>query len=146
MKVSFEIKSDNTKQAIEEKDKFVLQILEKWGMTAESYAKSNLTAAGRVDTGLLRNSITYALSGEKPNIETYRGDNASKYGGEGIPSGRYDGVAPEAKKGEASVYIGTNVEYGAYVELGTDTMSPTHFLKRAISDHFDQYRDMAKEK
>ena len=144
--MNIDIKNDNRKAIIEEKDELVQRILEMWGMTAESHAKSNLTAAGRVDTGLLRNSITYALSGKKPQIDSYSGDSTSKYGRDGIPSGRYSGTAPStSNKNEASVYIGTNVEYAPYIELGTDKIKPTHYLKRAITDHIDQYRDMAKK-
>ena len=103
---------DNSRKFIKEKDRIIAQILESWGMTAESHAKSNITAASRVDTGLLRNSITYALSGKEAKIAAYRGDNESQYGGkEGIPEGRYEGTAPTGD--DEAVYVGTNVEYAA---------------------------------
>jgi len=41
-----------------------------------------------------------------------------------------------------SAYIGTNVDYGIYVELGTLKMTPSHFLKRAVADHIDEYRNI----
>lgn len=44
------------------------------------------------------------------------------------------------------VYIGTNVEYAPYQELGTSKgISAKHFLKHAASDHNDEYRDIFKK-
>lgn len=45
---------------------------------------------------------------------------------------------------ENAVYIGTNVEYAPYVELGTSRMSPHPYLKPAASDHGDEYRAILK--
>ena len=39
-----------------------------------------------------------------------------------------------------AVYIGTNVEYGPYVELGTSRRKPHPFLKPAATQHVDEYR------
>lgn len=43
-----------------------------------------------------------------------------------------------------SVYIGTNVEYGPYVELGTHKMAARPFLRPAAQDHTTQYRSILK--
>lgn len=40
------------------------------------------------------------------------------------------------------VYIGTNVEYAPYVELGARGRKPKHFLKKAAADHGDQYKEI----
>lgn len=45
-------------------------------------------------------------------------------------------VQPE----ELAAYIGTNVEYAAYVELGTYRAKAQPYLKPAIADHVDTYR------
>ena len=50
----------------------LLRGLEICGLTAENYAKKLCT----VDTGLLKNSITHALSGEPAAISTYSADKA----------------------------------------------------------------------
>lgn len=42
--------------------------------------------------------------------------------------------------GEKSVYIGTNVEYGPYVELGTSRQRAQPFLRPAATDHTRTYR------
>ena len=44
-----------------------------------------------------------------------------------------------------SAYIGTNVEYAVYVELGTvKHPQPAHFLKQAVENHIDEYKQTAE--
>lgn len=43
-----------------------------------------------------------------------------------------------------AVYIGTNVEYGPCVELGTSRRHPHPYLKPAAADHADEYRAILK--
>lgn len=45
---------------------------------------------------------------------------------------------------EKAVYIGTNVEYAPYVELGTSSRKPHPYLKPAAADHGDEYRAILK--
>lgn len=42
--------------------------------------------------------------------------------------------------GEEAVYIGTNVEYAPYVELGTSRSKAKPYLKPAAQDHGTEYR------
>ena len=123
--------SGEFKGAIEEA---LLRALERMGLAAEGYAKENLTSLKAVDTGNLRNSITYSVD----------------------PS-------------EKCVYIGSNVEYAPYVELGTgkyadggrqdpwvyqDTEGKWHhthgqrakpYLKPAVADHKQTYRNILED-
>lgn len=46
----------------------------------------------------------------------------------------------ENKPGEHIAYIGTNVEYGAYVHDGTVRMAPNRFLKNAIDRNKAEYK------
>ena len=41
---------------------------------------------------------------------------------------------------EPAAYIGTNVEYAPYQELGTIHMKAQPFLKPAVADHANEYR------
>lgn len=41
--------------------------------------------------------------------------------------------------GEKAAYIGTNVEYGPYVELGTSRQKEQPFLRPAAQNHGDEY-------
>lgn len=116
--------------------------LEAAGLQAEGDAKLELeNAPRRIDTGLLRNSITHAVSGQAPAITSYRGDNPSKYGegNKSVPTGSYSGNAPDDPKDKLAVYIGTNVEYAAMVHEGTDRMKPNRFLKNALQKNGETY-------
>lgn len=46
---------------------------------------------------------------------------------------------------ENSVYIGTNVEYAPYVELGTRHQKPQPYLKPAAEDHESTYRSIFRK-
>lgn len=43
-----------------------------------------------------------------------------------------------------AVYIGTNIEYAPYVELGTSRQKAQPFLRPAASEHGAQYRQVLK--
>lgn len=45
---------------------------------------------------------------------------------------------------ERSVYVGTNVEYGPYVELGTRKQKAHPYLRPAAENHGSQYRSILK--
>ena len=109
--------------------------LEDIGKQAEGYAKDNITKAGRVDTGTMRNSVTHEVHGD-------------------------------------TVYVGTNIEYAIYNELGTGIhasdgkgrkdpwvykdekgvfhkthgIKPIHFLRDAVIPHQDEYKRMVEDK
>ena len=60
-------------------------------------------------------------------------------------TGRLKNSITNAIDAEANaVYIGTNVEYGPYVELGTSRRKPHPYLKPAAADHADEYRAILK--
>lgn len=46
---------------------------------------------------------------------------------------------------EQSVYIGTNVEYGPYVELGTSRSMAKPYLEPAAAEHSDFYANVFKK-
>lgn len=136
---------DNSKEVLAALENAKKRGLEAIGMTAERYAKIQLSDAVYVEdpertwilTGRLRNSITYALSGEAPNITTYSTDNGSE-------TGTYEGTAPDDK--EMAVYIGTNVVYAKGIELGTHRRKgAVHFLQSAAANHKDEYKNLLKQ-
>lgn len=47
--------------------------------------------------------------------------------------------------GDNAVYIGTNVEYAPYVELGTSHQKAQPFLRPAASEHGAQYRQVLEK-
>ena len=143
-----EITNDHTAEVIAEKDAAVLQALEAIGIKCEGYAKLLCP----VDTGRLRNSITHALAGSAPAIDSYTNNsthattNATQRAGTAgkpveVKTYTYEGSAPG---GEEAVYVGTNVEYAPYVEYGTQRTTAQPFLKPAVHDHADEYKKIAE--
>lgn len=61
-----------------------------------------------------------------------------------VDTGRLRSSISHARDGD-NEYIGTNVEYAPYVDLGTVHMAPAHFLKNAAADHGDEYKQIAKK-
>lgn len=113
------------------------------GLAAEGHAKKKITAEGAVDTGRLRNSITYALAGEEAHVKQYRGYKKGQ-GEEKRGVYSYEGVAP-GEKG-SGVYIGTNVEYAPGIELGTHRKAgAVHFLQDAATGHTDEYKRLMED-
>lgn len=134
-------------------DQIAEVVLTDWGQTVERYAKEKVP----VDTGRLKNSITWALGGKGVAMPEYQGSSTHGHnpstirrGIAGKPApppheGRYSGTAPKDTETKRSVYVGTNVKYAQYVELGTSRMSPRPYLKPAVTDHISEYMDILKE-
>ena len=58
-----------------------------------------------------------------------------------VDTGRLrNSITHQVRPSEKSVYIGTNVEYATYVELGTSRMEPQPFLHPAAADHEGTYK------
>lgn len=96
-----------------------------------------------VDTGRLRNSIAFAIGGKSANIKSYHGDKKGKSGkGDTREPGHYSGTAPQDGANEKSVWIGTNVEYAEKIELGGSEQAPKGFLRPAILDHGEDYKEI----
>lgn len=54
-------------------------------------------------------------------------------------------ITYEVDTADNAVYIGTNVEYAPYVELGTSRQKAQPFLRPAASEHGAQYRQVLKK-
>lgn len=141
-----EITADNTEQAKQELHDRVRKALTAMGIQAATLAKRELQSSPtRIDTGLLRNSITHALDGEGTAITSYSGDKPSKYTGKSAESGSYSGSVPAEPQGRQAVYIGTGVRYGVYVHEGTDRMAPNRFLKNGIENNLGELRAIEQQ-
>lgn len=137
---------DNSEYFIDAVEAAAETALDAVGMQAATLAARELQKTpSRIDTGLLHNSITWALGGKKAAIDSYSADSESKYTGKVPKPGAYSGTAPSDTEKTRSVYIGTNVEYGIYVHEGTDRMAPNRFLKNAISNNRDELSDIIKK-
>lgn len=135
MKITFK---SNRKECHQELDEAMDRAMMTAGMMAESQAKRNLTDNNSVDTGLLRNSITFARGGKKANIDSYSATKGGK-------TGSYSGEAPEDKKDEYATYIGTNVEYAPFVELGTSRSDPKPYLRPAANTVAEKLKEIIQK-
>ncbi len=135
---SIEMGKDNSGSHKRRLEAAIEKALTMIGGVIESAAKEQLTANGSVDTGLLRNSITYALGGEYPAAASYTNNAGSKdKAGREITGkqGTYEQPAPADTGNKRTVYVGTNVEYAPYVELGTSRMGAKPYLRPAVENN-----------
>ena len=143
-KLSLEIVDDEREAVKLAKNEAVRKVLEMIGQQAENYAKDNITAGG-----------------------------PRKADSWDVPTGRLRNSVTHATK-DGEVYIGSNLEYAIYNEVGTGVyldpemgqgrkggwwyvddikgelhhtmgMTPLHFLKNALADHQDEYKKMIED-
>ena len=114
-------------------------ILTAIGEEAAGNAMQELTEQDAVDTGRLRNSITYATKQhtEAKSFSWQEGAKSGAPGGSGT-------TEPKGTPEKDTVYIGTNVEYAKYIEEGTSRSAARPYLKPAASEHGDEYRKIAE--
>lgn len=111
------------------------------GLMAEEVEK-NAKKDCPVDTGLLRNSLTYAYAGFLPVDISYSDDANEQHGS-------YTTATPSAADPEADdehvAYVGTNVEYAPYVEFGSyhHEVGKSHFLRDAGQNHIPRLQSIA---
>lgn len=149
--LNIELTVDNHEEIKNATDQAVRAALEAVGQQAQNYA----TLLCPVDTGLLRNSITYAVSGSGAKIDSYKSNathadtkatQKSKTANKPVSkvkSGSYSGTI--GSNDETAVYIGSNVEYAPYVEYGTSHSAAQPFLKPAAEDHTEEYKSIFTE-
>lgn len=88
--------------------------------------------------GGLQSAIARALERIGLQAEGYAKDLCPVY------TGNLRNSITHTSDGNAA-YIGTNVTYGKYVELGTVKMAAQPFLRPAAADHAGTYRNIVKD-
>lgn len=132
-------------------DDAIDKALEMIGLKAEGYAKRKCP----VDTGLLRNSITHGRSGETISASYHATYGSNTYVNKKGETVRRSATSKNAgnvgfgtisttlgNRNEKAEYIGTNVEYALYVEMGTKRTDAQPFLRPAASEHTSEYKRM----
>lgn len=90
------------------------------------------------DTGLLKNSITFAIAGEEADETTYKADR-------GGATGSYKGNSPTEPSMDYAVHVGTNVEYAMAQETGTFSDGAHEFLRPAVNNNIGYYKRIIEE-
>ena len=101
-----------------------------------------------VDVNFTNNAddILRLLERGKRNALTAIGATAETYAKNATPvdTGRLRNSISHAVDGEA-VYIGSNVEYAPYVELGTSRAIAHHMLQKDATEHGAEYKRLAED-
>ena len=111
--VDFTIEENNLPQTKEALDAAVERALVIIGMNAEKYAKALCPVGTPESTG-------------KP----------------GYIGGTLRNSITNQLEGDDTVAIGSNVHYAPYVELGTRKMTARPYLRPAIEDHVDEFKNI----
>ena len=90
--------------------------------------------------------VLSALEKGKRNALTAIGATAETYAKKATPvdTGRLRNSISHSVDGEAA-YIGSNVEYAPYVELGTSRAKAHHMLQKAATEHSAEYKRLAED-
>lgn len=103
-----------------------------------------------IDVKITDNSDKFldALSEQLEQALTAIGLTAESYAKADCPvdTGRLrNSITHAVESGEKAVYIGTNVEYAAFVELGTSRMKARPYLRPAAANHTEEYKGLVKQ-
>lgn len=151
-----EIRDNHISEILDHLDSAIETALDAAGMQAATLSARELQKSPeRIDTGLLRNSITWALAGKPAAISSYQADRPSEHYSDNSVwavlqaaqhgSGSYSGTAPADDEHTQSVYIGTNVEYAVYVHEGTKRMVANRFLKNGVLGNREELTEIIKK-
>lgn len=121
---TLKIDVDNTDEILGELDDAINRALEAIGMQVENYAKMELEKPKEHASAPKGKDII------RPNVDTGRLVNS---------------ITHQVSPSEEAVYVGTNVEYAPYVELGTQKTRAYPFLKPAVTEHIDELKSLAED-
>lgn len=121
---TLKIDVDNTDEILGELDDAINRALEAIGMQVENYATTELEKPKEHASAPKGKDII------RPNVDTGLLVNSITHQ-----------VSPQ----EQAVYVGTNVEYAPYVELGTQKTRAYPFLKPAVTEHIDELKSLAED-
>lgn len=88
----------------------------------------------------LPEAIERALESIGMIAETHAKENSP------VDTGRLrNSISHATSKNEQAAFIGTNVEYAPFVELGTSKQKAHPYLRPAILNHQKEYEELAKQ-
>lgn len=128
--------SSNADLIKEQTEEAIITALQTVGVQAQAHATAEITSQGAVDTGRLRASITYAVSGDSTRQHTYSDDIGNSYS---------ENINDAGDEKEHTLYLGTNVHYSAFVENGTQKMPARPFIRPAVENHLSEYQQIFEQ-
>lgn len=132
------IEEDNTDEVLRVLAEKIDAAMEAVGNQAVSHAKQNLTAASRVDTGALRNSISHVSYGEETEGECYVGTNQEYAIYHEVGTGIY----AEGGNGRKTPWAFQDSKGEWHRTRG---VSPVHYIKNAMADHVEEYKGIIEK-
>lgn len=100
----------------------------------------NLTDNSDLVKNALEEQIEAALIAIGMTAETYAKRDCP------VDTGRLrNSITHEVRMDEKSAYIGSNVEYAAFVEMGTTRMKARPYLRPAATNHTEEYKSLVKQ-
>lgn len=88
----------------------------------------------------MKNALVRGFEAIGMKAETYTKDNTP------VRTGRLrNSMTHAVDEDEPAAYIGTNVNYGIFVENGTQKQKANHMLRRAATEHTDEYKRLLEE-
>jgi len=121
---------DNSDEVLDAMTEAIRASLEAVGQQAVSHAKQNITQAGRVDTGALRNSVSHQV--EMGEDAVYIGTNQDYAVYHELGTGIYT----EGGRGRQTPWSYRDAKGEWHRTRG---IRPIHFLKNAAANHTDEY-------
>ena len=127
---------DNTDKVDSALDGAIEAALEAIGQQAVSYAKSNITAAGRVDTGAMRNSLSHIVATDENAVYVGTNNEYAPYHEMGT------GIYLEGGGGRQTPWAYQDAKGEWHRTRG---LRPIHFLKNAMQDNASEYEKIASQ-
>lgn len=94
--------------------------------------KNAREGVGIVDTGRLRGSMSFSTSERsEKSTKKVKENKANDY------------INKKAEDGQ--LFVGTNVEYAEYIEIGNSKMKARPFLSASLTEYKQEYKDLAEE-
>lgn len=134
--MSIEIRNDNRQRILNQTNDLILKALTQCGETARGEAITNITRLKAVDTGALRNSITYKVVDEDNSHVCYVGTNME--------------YAPYIEFGTGKHVAGGRKSKWKYKDKDgnwhqTEGMRPRPYLKPAVAENTGKYEQIIKD-
>lgn len=132
---TIKITADHSDEVLRDLEGAKERILEAWGQQGVSYVKDVITAAGRIDTGAMRNGISHQVDNGESKV--YVGSNTeyaiyNEYG---------TGIYAEGGKGRKTPWFYVDSHGEGHFTHG---MKPIHMFKNGIGDHLSEFKQIAE--